>query len=102
MTDVRRKRIPLVWSTVRERALAKDFSFNMGDAKCSRVSRRTKLSGRGVHSETVRGVGRGWVREEVVTQSELTVCSLFSLEPVVSEELEVEVFFGLFHCLTSS
>ena len=28
--DVRRERIPLLWSTVRERTLAKGFSFNMG------------------------------------------------------------------------
>ena len=60
MTDVRRERVPLLWSTVRERALAKGFIFNMGDAKCPCVCRRTKLSGRGVHSE---------VREEVVTES---------------------------------
>ena len=31
VTDVRRKRIPLLWSTVRETALAKDFGFNAGD-----------------------------------------------------------------------
>ena len=49
-----RKRIPLLWSTVRERALAKEFSFNMGDAKYPCVSRRTKLPGRSVHNK-VRG-----------------------------------------------
>ena len=59
MTDVRRVRTPLVWSTVKERALAKGFRFEMGDAKCSCVCRRTKLSGRGVHSEQVIEVGRG-------------------------------------------
>ena len=41
VTDVRRERIPLLWSTVRERALAKGFSFNMGDAKCPCVCRKT-------------------------------------------------------------
>ena len=56
MADVRRGRIPLFWSTVRERALSKGFSFNMGDAKCPCVCRRTKLFGRGVHSEKVREV----------------------------------------------
>ena len=59
VADVRRERIPLLWSTVRERGLAKGFSFNMGDAKCLCVCRRPKWSGRGVHSETVREVGRG-------------------------------------------
>ena len=59
MTDVRGERIPLLWSSVRERALAEGFSFNMGDAKCPRVCGRTKLSGRCVHSEKVREVGRG-------------------------------------------
>ena len=51
---IKRERIPLLWSTVRERALAKDFSFNMGDAKYLCVSRRTKLPGRSVHNK-VRG-----------------------------------------------
>ena len=61
----------MLWSTViRESSLAKGFRFNMGYAKCLGVSRRTKLSGRGVHSEKVRearGQGKGCVREEVVT-----------------------------------
>ena len=59
MNDVRKERIPLLWSRVRERDLTKDFSFNIGDAKCPCVCRRTKLSGRCVHSEKVREVGRG-------------------------------------------
>ena len=59
MTGVRRERIPLLMSTIRERALAKGCSFNMGDAKFLCVCRRTKLSGRCVHSEKVREVGRG-------------------------------------------
>ena len=59
MTDVRREIIPLLWGRVRERTLAKGFSFNMGDAKCPCVCRRTKLSGRCVHSEKVTEVGRG-------------------------------------------
>ena len=58
MTDVRRERIPLLWSRVRERMLAKGFSFNMEDAKCPFACRRTTLSGRCVHSEKVREVGR--------------------------------------------
>ena len=32
VTDVSRKTTPLLWSTVGEKALAKGFSFNMGDA----------------------------------------------------------------------
>ena len=58
MTDDRMERIALLWSSVRETALAKGFSFNMGDTKCPCVCRRTKLSGRGVHSEKVREMGR--------------------------------------------
>ena len=46
VTDVLREIIPLLWSRVRERTLAKGFSFNMGDAKCPRVCRGTKLFGR--------------------------------------------------------
>ena len=69
VTDVRRESIPLLWNRVRERTLAKGFSFNMEYAKCPCVCRRTKLSGRCVHSEKVREVGRGCVREEVVSDS---------------------------------
>ena len=58
MTVVRRERIPLLWSRVRERTLAKGFSFNLRDAKCPCVCRRMKLSGRCVNSENVREVGR--------------------------------------------
>ena len=58
MTDVRRERIPLLWSTVGETALAKGFCSNMGDTKYLCVCRRTKLPGRGVHSEKVREIGR--------------------------------------------
>ena len=56
MTDVRMERLSLLWSSVRETALAE--GFNMGDTKCPCVCRRTKLSGRGVHSEKVRELGR--------------------------------------------
>ena len=59
VTDVRRERIPLLWSRVRERTLAKDVSFNMGGAKCPCACRITKLSGRCSRSEKVRKVGRG-------------------------------------------
>ena len=59
MRDVRRERIPLLWSRVKERTMATGFSFNMGDAECLCVCRRTKLSGRCVHSEKVGEVGRG-------------------------------------------
>ena len=59
MTDVRRERISLLWSRVREPTEAKNLSLNMGDAKRLCVCRRTKLSGRCVaHSEKVREVGR--------------------------------------------
>ena len=54
MTDVRRQRIPLLWSSVGVTALNKDVCSNMGDTKYPRVCRRMKLPGWGVHSEKVR------------------------------------------------
>ena len=58
VTDVRRKTISLLLNTVRERALAKDHSCNLGDMQCPCVCRRTKLSGRGAHNEKVKEMGR--------------------------------------------
>ena len=55
MSEERENSIALEHS---RRALAEGFSFNMGDAKCPCVCRRTKLSGRCVHSEKDRKVGR--------------------------------------------
>ena len=66
--DVRREIIPLLWST----SLGKRASpnvlvlINMGNTKSLCVCRRTKLPGRGVHSEKVREIGKRYVREEVV------------------------------------
>ena len=31
--EIRKERIPLLWSTVQETAMAKGFSFNIGDTK---------------------------------------------------------------------
>ena len=50
------------------------FNFNMGDTKYPCVCRRTKLPGRGVHCEMVRG------RQQKISQRTscdklLTVCS---------------------------
>ena len=57
MTNVRRERIVLHWSTVRERMRwPKVFVLIWGIRRS--VSRRTKLPGRGVHSEKVREIGR--------------------------------------------
>ena len=59
VTDIRRERIPLLWSTVGETALPKGFYSKMGNTKrypC--VCRRAKLPGRGVRSEKVREIGR--------------------------------------------
>ena len=53
MTDVITERIQLRWSTVRERVLAKGFSFYMGDAEYPCVCRKTNQPGRVVHSESV-------------------------------------------------
>ena len=58
MTDVRRERIPMLWSTLAETALAKEFCSNMGDTKYPCVCRKTNLPGKGVHSEKVREIGR--------------------------------------------
>ena len=58
MTGVRREQIRLLWITVGETALVKGFCSNMGDTKYPCVCRRTKLPGRGVHSEKVREIGK--------------------------------------------
>ena len=39
------------------RGLPRGFSFNMGDTKCLRVWRRTKLPWTAVHSDNVREIG---------------------------------------------
>ena len=57
MTDVRRERILLLWSTVGETAFAKCFCSNMEDTRYPCVCRRTKLPGRDVHSD-VRESGK--------------------------------------------
>ena len=44
VTDFTRERIPSLWSTVREWALAKGFSFKIGDAKYAWVYRTTAVS----------------------------------------------------------
>ena len=48
VTDVKRWRIPMLWNTVRERALAKGFSFNTGRHEVSvclhRVQTYLKIS----------------------------------------------------------
>ena len=48
----------MLWSTVGETVLARGFCSDMGDIKYSCVCRRTKLPGRGVHSEKIGEVGR--------------------------------------------
>ena len=34
VANIRRERISLLWSTIRDRMMAKGFSFNVGDVKC--------------------------------------------------------------------
>ena len=51
LTDVRREAMPLLWSTVKETAVAKGFCVNMGNMYYPCVCRRTKLPGRGAQSE---------------------------------------------------
>ena len=59
-TDVRRERIPLLWSTIRETALAKGFCSNMGGMKYSCVLKNEAAWNhwKGVHSGNVREIGR--------------------------------------------
>ena len=52
-TGARREIIPLLWRTVRETALAKRLSFNVGDKKYPSVCGRTKLPGRCVQSNEI-------------------------------------------------
>ena len=66
MTAVRRERIPLLWSKVREITLAKCFTCN---TKYPCVCRRTNLPGRSVDFEKVRKTGRRCAREEVTKDS---------------------------------
>ena len=66
MTDVRRERIPLLWSTVRERVSTNGFCLNMGNTKYPGFCRRTKLSGRGVHGEKARELSRKHMNEHTV------------------------------------
>ena len=58
MTDFKREGIPLLSVTIRERTMAKGININMGDPKYPCVCRRSKLSGKGVHNEKVREIGR--------------------------------------------
>ena len=66
MTDVIRERIPLLWSTVRERVSTNGFCLNMGNTKYPGFCRRTKLSGRGVHSEKARELSKKHMTEHTV------------------------------------
>ena len=58
MTDVRKEQIPLLVSAIGGTVLAKGFCSNIGDMKYVCVCRRTKLPGRGVHSEEVKEISR--------------------------------------------
>ena len=58
VTHVRRERIPVLWSTVRENALVKGFRVNKRDTKYPCVCRGTKLPRRDVRSEKARHIGR--------------------------------------------
>ena len=73
MTRVKMQRISLLWSTVRERAMAKGFSFNMGDTKYPCVCRRTKLPARGYTVRIKdRDTGRGSARGGIVAEYSLS------------------------------
>ena len=69
-------------STVGETTLAKGFHSNTGNMKYPCVCRRTKLPGRGVHSETVREVGRKQVRAVVADSSQFVVYSGLGRSPM--------------------
>ena len=76
VTDVRREIIPSLWSTVRERALAKGFSFNMGDAKCPCVLQKNEAVWK--ECTQLEGLrGRQGMSQRISCDREFTVCSLF-------------------------
>ena len=60
MTDVRREGISLLWSTIRETALAKGFCSSVGGMKYSCVlkSEAAWNHWKGVHRENGREIGR--------------------------------------------
>ena len=55
MTDVRRERIPLLWSTVGQTVFAKGFRSDIGKTKYPCVRGRTKLPGKGAASVQLEG-----------------------------------------------
>ena len=63
--DVRREKIYFLWNTVNEH-WPKGFSSKIGNVEYLYFCRRTKLPGRGIHSEKVRETGRRRVREEAI------------------------------------
>ena len=65
VTDVRRERIPLVWSTVRE-SRPMDFVGTWETQSIQVFCRRTKLSGRGVHGKKARELSRKHTNEHTV------------------------------------
>ena len=80
--NVKRKRSPLFWNTVRKRALAKDFTFNVG-TRSIRVSAEERSCLEGVY--TVRW-SEGWAAEDE-SENKLwqivdSLWSLFWLGPV--------------------
>ena len=96
-TVVRKDEFPLPWSTVGETALAKGFCSNMGgggggggDTMDPCICRRTKLPGRGIHSQKI-GRHRQGMSQRRSCDRQLTVCSLFWLGPVSNKELVEEI-----------
>ena len=60
VTNVRGRGVHCFWSTVRlmDRELAKGLGINMVNAMCQCVCRRKRLTGRVVHGEKVREIGK--------------------------------------------
>ena len=67
MTDVRRERIPLLWSTVGDTALAKEFYYNNYEGyEVSVCLQKNETAWKvSIHSEKVRKTGRRRVKENV-------------------------------------
>ena len=81
--------------TVRERVLARDFSFNMGGVKYLHVCKTVKLPGRVLHSEKEGQRDKQKMSQRRRCDGYLTVCSLFLPGLETNDELEEEVACSL-------
>ena len=89
VTDFRREIIPLLWNTVKERALVKYFSFNMGiiNSYVDEAAWCTQWEDQRDRQE---------MSQRRNCDIQLTVCSLFWLGPITSEVLIDMITFACF------